>query len=84
MNKCAAVGAGRNRRPWLIREFLDGLGKKQADVARELGKSRSIVTRTIRGGANNRDVLRYLRELGCPEEYLSLPDDMKEKAQSAA
>lgn len=80
MNRCAAVGAGRNRRPWLIREFLDGLGKTQADIASELNKSLSIVNRTIRGGANNRVVLNYLRELGCPEECLSLPEDMKEEA----
>ncbi len=82
MNRCAAMGAGRNRRPWLIREFLDGLGKTQADVARELDKNPAIVNRTIRGSVNNRDVLGYLRELGCPEEHLSLPNDMKEKKEA--
>jgi transcriptional regulator with XRE-family HTH domain len=81
MNKCAAFGAGRQRQPWRIREFLDEQGLTQADVARELGKNRSIVNRTIRGSINNRDVLKHLYRLGCPPEYLSLPDDLKKWAK---
>jgi transcriptional regulator with XRE-family HTH domain len=81
MNRCAAFGAGRKRQPWRIREFLDEQGLTQADVARELGKNRSTVNRTIRGSINNRDVLKYLYKLGCHERYLSLPDDLKEWAK---
>jgi len=83
MNKCAAYGAGRNRRPWRIREFLDEQGVTQAEIARELGISRSIVNRTIRGMVNNRAVLGYLRSLGCPGEFLSLPMDMKTEKKVA-
>ncbi len=77
MNACAAYGAGRERQPWRIREYLDLRGQTQTDVARELGMNRSTVNRTIRGSINNRRVLEYLRALGCPEKYLSLPEDMK-------
>jgi DNA-binding XRE family transcriptional regulator len=83
MNKCAAYGAGRNRHPWRIREFLDERGVTQANIAHKLGISRSIVNRTIRGMVNNRAVLGYLHAIGCPEEYLSLPNDMKIKEKVA-
>lgn len=82
-NKCAAYGAGRNRQPWRIREYLDGLGKTQADIARALEMNPSIVNRTIRGAVNNRAVLGHLRNLGCPDEYLSLPADMKTNEATA-
>ncbi|MBI9081725.1 MAG: helix-turn-helix transcriptional regulator [Pseudodesulfovibrio sp.] len=77
MNVSAALGAGRYRKPWRIREFLELLGKTQADVARDLGKSPVVVNRTVRGNINNRAVLRHLRDMGCPEKYLSLPEDMQ-------
>jgi len=83
MNNFAASGAGRNRHPWRIREFLDEQGLTQADIARALGKERSIVSRTVRGAINNRDVLRYLHKLGCPEKYLSLPNDLKKMKEVA-
>jgi transcriptional regulator with XRE-family HTH domain len=77
MNMSAAYGAGRQRQPWRIREFLDGKGKTQADVARALKMSPAVVNRTIRGSVNNRAVLGYLRDLGCPVTVLSLPEDMQ-------
>lgn len=79
MNQFAAAGAGRQRQPWRIREFLDAQGLTQADVARKLGKDRSVVSKTIRGTINNREVLRYLHGLGCPEKILSLPADLQQE-----
>ena len=78
MNEHAAYGAGRNRDPWMIRKFLAGQGLKQVDVARALDRNPSTINRTIKGAINNRAVLGYLRDLGCPEKYLSLPADMKD------
>jgi hypothetical protein len=77
MNVHAALGAGRDRQPWRIKEFLCGKGMTQVDVARALGKSPTLVQRTIKGAINNRVVLGYLRDLGCPLKVLSLPEDMQ-------
>lgn len=78
-NMTAAVGAGKNRQPWQIRGYLaDRLGMSMADVARELDMTDSLVRDTIRGARNNRRVLAYLRDAGCPVKYLSLPPDMLE------
>lgn len=76
-NVHAGVGAGRYRKPYRIREFLDALGTNMAQVAHELNLSRQIVQATVRGQRNNRRVLGYLKELGCPDVYLSLPDEMQ-------
>jgi hypothetical protein len=77
LNIHAAVGAGRERQPWRIKEWLDGRGITYKAVAEQAGiRAESIVCRTIRGGANNRKVLLALRNLGCPEKYLGLPEDL--------
>lgn len=77
-NPYASVGAGRNRKPWRIREWMDSQGILQMDVARSAGlKSSAVVSRTIRGSANSRRVLKALLEMGCPAVYLGLPEDLK-------
>lgn len=76
LNIHAGVGAGRFRQPWRIREYLDAQGTSMAEVARKLGVDHSLVSRTVSGVMNNRRVLAYLRELGCPTDDLSLPADM--------
>ncbi|WP_245577930.1 helix-turn-helix domain-containing protein [Maridesulfovibrio bastinii] len=77
VNPHAGVKTGRKRRPFLIKEWMDAKGYEQKDIAAAAGiKAQSIVSRTIRGGANNRKVLTALRNMGCPEKYLALPDDM--------
>lgn len=77
VNPHAAVGAGRARQPWRIKEWLDGQGLDYADIAREAGiKAQSVVCRTVRGGANNRKVLLALHARGCPVKYLGLPQDL--------
>jgi hypothetical protein len=42
-------------------------------------KSHTLVANTLAGRRNNRRVLQYLKDKGCPVEYLDLPADMKTK-----
>jgi len=70
-------GVGRLRKSWRIKEYLDSLNMNQAMIAERLGISRPVVYDTVRGKRNNRRVLLVLRELGCPESYLDLPEDAK-------
>jgi len=57
---------------WMIRS-----GNRPAKIAKELGVGRALVTCTIHGRKNNRRVLGYLLEKGCPPEILDLPEDMR-------
>lgn len=50
---------------WLLRQ-----GIRQVDIARELGVHKVTVNKTINGHERNRRVIRWLRERGCPEEFL--------------
>lgn len=79
-NVHAGVGAGKGRKPFRIREFLDGEGTNMAQVARKVGVSRQVVQATVRGQRNNRKVLGHLKAMGCPLTFLSLPEDMLEAA----
>lgn len=79
INPHAAVGAGKYRRPYRIREYLSSRGLCMADIARSLDITLSVVARTVRGAGNSRRVLRALVELECPVEYLGLPEDMASK-----
>ena len=78
-NVHAGTGAGKFRKPYRIREYLDSQGTNMKRVADELGVNPSLVRDTIRGVKNNRRVLSKLQDMGCPERYLSLPKDMQEK-----
>ena len=60
---------------WLARK-----GISKSAVAGRAGVDNSLVTRTIKGQANNRKVLSALVGLGCPARYLRLPADMTEAA----
>jgi transcriptional regulator with XRE-family HTH domain len=79
INIHAAVGAGKMRKPWRIREWLSSQGLNMADVGRSVGVSRQVASETINGKSNNRKVLRRLHELGCPAEYISLPKDIAKR-----
>lgn len=83
VNSHAGVGAGRYRKPWRIKEWLSSQGLYQKDIAARLGIPAETVSRTVLGRANNRKVLRLLKELGCPASYLSLPDDLAGAKQGA-
>lgn len=71
MNTYAGVGAGKLRRPFRIREFLAGKGLTMSKIAEDLGLHHSVVGYTVKGIKNNKRVLDYLHDLGCPEEFLS-------------
>ena len=60
---------------WLLKKKIT-----QVDIIRELGEEQTYVNKTINGLRNNRKVLAYLRENGCPVSYLALPKDMEEAA----
>lgn len=77
VNVHAGVGAGKYRYPFRIKEHLSGQGIKLKDVAEALEISHSVVSRTIGGVANNHKVLTYLKAIGVPARYLSLPPDMR-------
>ncbi len=84
-NVHAAVGAGRNRQTWRIKEWLDVRGINYKAVAARAGiGTEGVVSRTIRGGANNRKVLLALLEMGCPERWLGLPEDLRDPNRGEA
>lgn len=60
---------------WMLRNDL-----RERDIADATGEERSYVSKTLNGTRNNRTVLRYLMDKGCPERYLALPADMQAAA----
>ena len=77
-NALAGVGSGRNRKPFVIKEWMYGRRLTQAEVAKSLDVNKAVVSRTIFGSANNRRVLAFLRDAGCPINALALPMDLQE------
>jgi hypothetical protein len=71
-------GAGKNRDYWAIKRWFDNSNYSIGSVAQEVGVHRSIVGQTIRGIRNSRKVLRRLVEIGCPQDFLGLPADVKQ------
>jgi hypothetical protein len=52
-------------------------GIRQVEIQRALQlKYITQVNETMRGSRNDRRVLQYIIDLGCPREYLDLPTDM--------
>jgi hypothetical protein len=65
----------RQVRIWMLTHDI-----RSVDVLKALRmKSHSLVANTLAGRQNNRRVLQYLKDKGCPVEYLDLPEDMKAK-----
>ena len=58
---------------WMIRK-----GLRECDIVRETGEGQTYVNKTLMGKKNNRRVLQYLLDKGCPAKYLALPKDMME------
>ncbi|MDY7001854.1 MAG: hypothetical protein SVS15_08760 [Thermodesulfobacteriota bacterium] len=71
---------GRQRKPWRIREWLDEQNIQVIELAAAIGVHHSLVSATIHGRRNARCVLRYLKNKGCPEEHLALPEDLLKEA----
>ncbi|MGA2735807.1 MAG: helix-turn-helix transcriptional regulator [Syntrophobacteraceae bacterium] len=53
-----------------IKKWLLEKGLTQADIARSLNVSRSLVGKVIKGERQNSQVIHELRLKGCPEKYL--------------
>lgn len=63
-------------RIWMLRNGLTVNSTRKA-----LGyRNHTPVSLTIDGKKNLRKVLAYLREMGCPEQFLALPEDMRKAA----
>jgi hypothetical protein len=60
---------------WMIRNDLC-----EADIVRATAQEQTYVNKTLNGHKNNRVVLQYLKDNGCPERYLALPADMQAAA----
>lgn len=66
----------RKARAWMV---LHGI--RQVEVQKNLGQQYTTqVNETLQGTRNNRRVLQYLLDKGCPARYLELPSDMSEAA----
>ena len=73
-------GAGAGRDYWAIKKWLHEKGFTLSDIAGALGINAGIVSATIRGVRNTRQVLKWLVDNDCPVEMLSLPADMQAPA----
>lgn len=70
-------GAGLHRKPFQIKEWALKNAIRFNVIAKRAEVSPEMVSRTIHGNKNNRKVLTVLRDLGCPVDYLALPEDMQ-------
>lgn len=61
-----------------IRRWMFGRVRVK-DIKKALKCHHSLVSNTISGHEDNRRVLGYLLEKGCPAEWLALPADMQKK-----
>ncbi len=75
-------GVGAQRDYWAIKKWLHERGLTLADIAAALEINAGIVSATIRGVRNTRQVLKWLVENECPTKILSLPDDMKTRKEA--
>jgi 1,2-phenylacetyl-CoA epoxidase PaaB subunit len=60
---------------WMVRRDL-----REKDIVAATGEERTYVNKTLNGLRNNRVVLQYLVDQGCPAKYLALPADMQAAA----
>jgi len=64
-----------------IRVWLQRQGLKLVSIQRDLAfRDNKTVWSTIEGRENNRRVLSWLLDKGCPKKFLALPDDMRKAA----
>lgn len=64
-----------------IKVWLRRQGLRMTNIQRDLGyRDNKTVWATIEGRENNRRVLTWLQEKGCPRKHLALPDDMRQAA----
>ncbi len=68
-----------------IKEWMKENRWRICDIQRAIGHARHTPTwETIQARKDNRRVLRWFMDNGCPVDYLGLPDDMKNNMLEAA
>lgn len=68
----------RRVRAWLVMEEIT-----VRDIQRDLGyRSHAPVAETLSGARDYPKVLTWLRDKGCPVEYLQLPERMKKQERA--
>jgi hypothetical protein len=60
---------------WMVRKNI-----KLVDICEALKFDKKTVWATLYGHENNRKVLAWLIDKGCPKKHLALPADMDSKA----
>lgn len=63
----------KQAKAWMVLNDIRNVNIKEALNL----KHHTQVVETLSGKRNNRLVLKYLLEKGCPPEYLDLPEDMQ-------
>ncbi len=64
-----------------IRVWMQRKGVRIVTIQQDLGfKASKTVWATIEGRENNRRVLGWLKDRGCPGRHLALPEDMRKAA----
>lgn len=64
-------GKGKGRDPWNIKRWLAGTElKNAAEVGRRTGKHHNVVGETLAGIRNDKAVLEFLEQNGCPKKLL--------------
>ncbi len=73
-NQPKIIRNSKEIRVWLLRKNI-----YIVDVARAVGVEKSSAGKTIQGIRNNRKVLQWLLDNGCPAEHLAMPKDMQKE-----
>ena len=71
----AAKETRRQARAWMVKKDI-----RSVDIQRALQmKNHNLVSETMTGKRNNRRVLAYLIDKGCPAEFLDIPKRMRKE-----
>lgn len=76
--RASKVGVKNSRNYHAIKKWLDKHGIQVQCLAVDVGLHKTTASHTIRGLKNNRKILKYLVELGCPVSFLGLPKGLKD------
>ena len=68
----------KQARVWMLTNDIRNVDIQNALVMR----SHNLVADTLAGSRNNRRVLQYLIERGCPVEYLDIPGKMRKETMA--
>lgn len=70
----------RKRNTKKIKIWMTNKDLREKDIVLATAQEQTYVNKTLNGSRNNRVVLQYLKDQGCPERYLALPADMQAAA----